>query len=331
MRPRYLADGTPPPGRSLAVDGAITSCDACYSHWPGAPAPDEIVADTATAILLRASRDPDRWLDGFDWCCIDHVDADGLLSMALACRPELAVRHGPLMVAAAAYGDFDAWNGEAGARLALRLHQLVRDERARGGGWEQRCCEHVVDACEELVAESAERDPERDAQIDQILTLRSALLDAKRDPPLRFSRDASITIVAAAHRHGHHPTGPTTVHQPDDCPPWVLDGLVPAGDLLLIALEREDGSRTYQLDAPHHSWAHTVRLPRVAWPDCTAARDRLEERERPGVHWVSGPAARARGFTCLLATLDEDGAPAASRQDPESVVRILAAHGVGGA
>ncbi len=329
MRPRFVPPGETPPTRSLAVDGALTGCTASYSHWRGFAAPAEIAADTATAILLRASRRPERWLDGFDWCCNDHVDGDGLLAMAMACRPELATSYGPLMVGAASYGDFCAWPGAAAAQLALRIHQLLVTERSAGGAWEQRCCERTVSDLESLVVESETGDDQRDAQVEQILDRRQAI-EHRDDPSLSLLGHRRVCSNIAPLVHGHHPDDSFTVHQPDDIPPWAVHGYVPADFFQLLVLRSGTGTG-YQLDAPRHSWAQTVHLPQVTWPDCSALAAELQAADDPATRWVAGEAARARGFTCLLATVDASGAAALSSLAHERVVaaveRLLAREG----
>jgi len=322
MRPLFVPDGQRAPAQSLGVDGVVAGCERLYSHWPGHPPPAEIAADSATAILLRAARDPARWLDGFAHCCIDHLDADGLLAVCLACRPDLVVLHGPLMVAAAAYGDFDAWTGEAGARLALRLHQLLRSERDAGGAWQQRCLEHVVDHLQGLVAESDEHEPERDAQIAQILAAREAI-GRGREAVIRLIDQDPIIQVRTRHLHGHHPSDCFTVHQIDDCPTWALDGHISRARFQQLILQHDEGS-VQQIDAPRHSWAHTVHLPRVEWPDCSDLARTLSSEDGPGRSWIAGAEARRRGFTCVLASVDPHGNPAPSQIDPDLVAERFA-------
>jgi hypothetical protein len=275
------------------VDGDPLGCTALYSHWPGHPPPAELQADTSTAILLRAAEDPERWLTGFDYCVNNHVDCDGLLSVAVACMPALR-RHGDLLRAAAAYGDFGAWPGAAGARLALRLHQLVRDQQADGGDWQQRCYHLVASDLATLISDSQGPDDERDRQVARI---EAARRDLRQGGIHRFSD--RLTYIERHHHHGHHADGPTTVDQADDLPPWALSGLIPADHFQLLCFHDDHGWR-YHLDAPRHSWALTVDLPMVPWPDLGPLADELSRLSTSP--WCHGDEARARAFTCLLAS-----------------------------
>lgn len=322
MRPLFLPDGEPPPAGALAVDCARCDCAALYSHWPGHPAPPAIIADTSTAILLRASLDAERWLDPYQVCCNDHVDVDGLLACCLACRPELSLRHGPLLVGAAAFGDFDSWPGPEAAALALTLHQRIAAEQAAGNGWQQRCYELVVDGIEDLIDQSRESDPERDSQIEHILRLRHGFMDKPHNHPLTITAQAGWSTISGQWRLGHRGTGPTTVGQLDDCPPAAIDGFVAEAHCRLVQLAGDEGT-AYCFAAPPHSWAHTVRLPQVPWPDCNdAARELNAADSGPGT-WLAGESVRQHGFTWLLARIGNDGTLAPSQIPPERIHLIL--------
>ena len=314
MKPLFCGSGTTPPPHSLAVDGGLAGCEASYSHWPGHPPPPDIAADTSTAILLRAALDAKRWLSPYAWCCNDHIDCDGLLAMTLACRPELAIMHGPTMVGAAAYGDFCFWTGERAARLALRIHALIRDEQQSGGEWEQRCCDICVTEFERLISESEQEDEERDAQVRQIILIRDEFMQSEPES-LQLQTHGRFTAIHYEHHHGHHRDGPDTVYQADDCPPWALDGHVPREHFQLLIGQHQDGRHSYQLDAPRHSWALTVHLPRIDWPDTSAVAAVLGQQDDAA--WLSGDEARKLGFTCLLAS------SGTSRLPPDQVIAAI--------
>ena len=130
MIPRILSSGETAPAGALVLDGAAPGGAATYSHWQQAPAcPTELDADTSTGMALRAAADPGRWLGGFTWAVNDHVDADGLLSLAVACRPEVGRAHAAEILGAAEAGDFATWPGEAPFRLMLLIHQLMRNAK----------------------------------------------------------------------------------------------------------------------------------------------------------------------------------------------------------
>ena len=322
MQPRFLAAGEAPPPATLVVDCAAAGGAATYSHWRGAPAaPRELAADTSTAMVVAAAREPARWLAGFTWVANDHIDADGLLAMALACRPELAARHAALLIGAAEAGDFAAWPGAPAFRLMLRLHQLIRTEQAAGGTWQQRCCARVAADLDALIAESAQPDPARDAQVAQVEATRARLAGGDG---FRVVRSGRLATIAWQCRLGHAWDAFLGVHQPDDLPICALDGVAPVATWQLLA-ERSAGGTVYVLDAPRHAWAQTVRRPAVAIPDLARLAGDLQRRESGGCRWVARPAAAQVGFNCHLASCDGQGLALASRLPLETVAAAVEA------
>ncbi len=310
IRPLFLAPDMAPPQRTLAVDCTGSGADAVYSHWRDAPAaPPELADDTSTGILLRAAADSARWLAGFARVANDHIDADGLLAIAVACNPDVALAHAQLLIGAAEAGDFSEWPGEPAFRLMLRVHQVIRDQRQRGSDWQQRSCDAVADDLQALIEQSAQPDAERDAQIAQVVAVRARL--AARDG-FAIGLLGDLASIAWDRRCGHATDAFTTVHEPDDLPVWALAGLFPDTTFQLLVERRSDGL-SYRLDAPRHSWARTVRRPTVAWPDLRRCRTRLQSLEPlTGCRWLAFPESRSAGFVCLLACVDGDGRPGPS-------------------
>lgn len=324
---RFLVAGAAMPPAALAVDGALPGAIATYSHWRGAPpVPPGLSADSSTAILANAARDPQRWLSGFAWACNDHVDADGLLAVAIACRPALADAHRDLLIGAAEAGDFSAWPGEDAFRLMLALHQRIRDERARGGDWEARLHDGIAAALPGLVAESARRDPERDAAVAQVLDARDRL---RRRDGFAVEVGGGLATVAWRERLGSAGDGFLAVHRPEDLPAWAMDAVAGPADFQLLAMAGATGT-TYRLDAPRHSWAVTVARPTVPWPELGPLAARLQALEGEGCRWLARPASAQLGFVCLLGSGDRDGAPAPSRL-PLDVVRAACAEALAAA
>jgi hypothetical protein len=299
----------------------LAGCALTYSHWREArPTPPELTGDTSAEILLRAAEDPARWLEPFDEVCNDHVDADGLLAMAIACRPGAALPHRELLIGAAEAGDFDAWPGERPFRLTLRLHQLVRDEKSRGAGWEQRCCDAVVDRLPELVTESARLDGERDAEVALVLDARRRL--EQRDS-VTIDGDERLRVIRWKARLGHAPNAFMAVHQPDDLPSWALSAVFPHDRCQLLAMSGERGT-TFLLDAARWSWARTARRPAVPWPDLSLVARMLQTLEPvDACRWLALPASRRVGFVCLLASSDGGERSAPSRLDVATVVEVV--------
>jgi hypothetical protein len=296
----YVPREQRPPPCSLGVDGPVDGAATIYSHWRTAPLPPpELDADTSTEMLLIAARDPRRWLEPYAVACNNHIDADGLMSLAAACAPDLALRHASLLIGAAEAGDFRSWPGEAPFRLMLRLHQLVRDEHARGGAWEQRCCDAATRELEALIADSARADGERDEETTAVTETIVRL--AHRDG-YAITGDERLTNVRWRARLGHPYDTFKRVRLPDDAPPWALSAILPERAFQLLAME-VDGGIAYELDAPRWSWARTVRRRPVAWPwpDLQGVAERLQQRERGRCRW--SPKSAELAFTSILASV----------------------------
>lgn len=296
MTPLFVPFSVQAPAGALAVDGAVAGATATYSHWQGDhTTPAALAADTSTGMLVRAATDPTRWLAPYRVACNNHVDADGLLAMIAVCRPELAVRHAALMIAAATAGDFTTWTGEPAYRLVLRLHQCIRDAQVHGDGWEQRCLDTVISDAESLLTnDDAPGRAERDAAVTQA---RTAIAWLTVHPPTLTGR---LAVVRWPRRLGHASDQFMTVHQPDDLPLIALSTAIPPTCFQLL-IEDTPAGAVMVLDAPRHSWARTVDLPAVAWPDLAPMAADLRMRE-PDVAWTARPGAEAIGFTCLLAS-----------------------------
>jgi hypothetical protein len=304
LRPRFVPTGECAPPGALAVDGPVAGAVATYSHWQGLhTTPPELVADTSTGMLVRAAADPERWLAPFTTACNHHVDADGLLSLLAACRPELALAHGARLIAAATTGDFTCWTGPAAYDLVLRLHQLIRDHQVSGPGWEQRCLEATIAQADQLLTGEWPGARERQQAIAQV----EAAIAALPRPTIT----GVLATVRWPRRCGHASDGFLAVYQPDDLPLLALSTAIPPTCFQLLIEETPAGS-VVCLDAPRHSWAHTVDLPLIRWPDLnTLARD-LAAGD-PGVPWTARPGAEAVGFTCLIASRGP------SRLDPDEI------------
>ncbi len=324
-RPLFVHAGGRAPERALAVDGTVAGCAATYSHWQGEHVtPAALLADTSTGMAVLAARDPARWLAPYAWVCNNHVDADGILSMIACCRPELAAAHGAHLIAAAECGDFTHWRGEAALDLALRVHALMRAEREGGAGWEQRALDHALREADALVAGEWPGAAMRADAIGTVFTGLRWLIGqwfaapgprAAPRPPMR----GRLAAVAWPRVHGHAADHFAWLDDPraDDLPLLSLAIAIPV-DAFQLLMERQEDGMVVRLDAPRHSWARTVALPAVAWPDLSAVAAELAARE-PEAGWVARPQAAELGFTCLL------GNRRPSRLGEDAVVAACAA------
>jgi hypothetical protein len=319
MRPRYLATGESPPVEALVVDSAVAGGALTLSHWHDSPAvPADIADDTSAGIVLRALRDPAR-LAPFTLVCNNHVDADGLIAIAAACRPEDALPHATMLIAAAEAGDFTAWADADALALMVALHRLILQETASGTGWEQRCYDRVVDTLPALIAAAAAPDPATAAAVARFRAARQRI--EARDG-IAIDRLGDLAEIRWRRRAGHAWDQFLAIDAEDDLPLHALGGLLPETCFQLRAEDTGAGI-VYALDAPRHSWARTVRRPVVRWPDLSRARLRLEELDRGRCRWVLRPEAQRAGFVCQLASVDGGGDPAPSGLAPATVAAAI--------
>lgn len=290
----FIPEGEAVPELCLCVDGLIPGTCATYSHWEGAESPAVLSHDLSTGILIKAARDPDTYLRPFAVVANNHVDTDGILSMALALDPSL-VEFEQLLIDAAYYGDFNYFRSEAGARFALRLHQAIAEIRDLGGAWEQACFDDIIPRLRDLIEESRLPDPDRDAQINQIETV----IESIKQGQVRHTDHGSFCVFQVDEQHGHHANDLCSVFVPDDLPLWSLNAYAAPHQYILLVLKVGEAFR-YQLLAPTHSWAQTVDLPDLSWPDVTKQTEALQSMEQGDAQWVSLPRSREFDFTCLL-------------------------------
>jgi hypothetical protein len=313
-RPVILAEGEIAAPGTLAVDAPVPGAAAVYSHWQdGGATPVELLADTSTAMLVRAAEDEARWLAPFTTVANHHVDADGLLALACACRPDLARRHGPLLIAAAEAGDFTNWTGPAAFRLMVAIHQRMRDQP---NGTALACA--ITDGLDALITESQQPDAERDAAVTQV---EDTIARLQRREGFAIADHGPCWSIAWTRRLGHATDVFGSIYRPDDLPLWALDAVVPR-HVFQLTSERTDDGWNHVLEAPRHSWARTVDRPSVAWPDLTMLAEDLA-RQEPEVRWCARPAAGGIAFTGLLSGRG-------SQMSPEDVLHRSAAYQAAG-
>ncbi|MFW5751199.1 MAG: hypothetical protein ACOCZK_06080 [Planctomycetota bacterium] len=315
LRPLYLAPDATPRADAIGVGG------------PGAPdllrldataidaAPPAIRADSLAAMALRASRRPELLTRAQRVAC-HALDADAIAATIILCRPDLAAEYGPALIAAGLYDACCLWTMEAGGRLALYLRERTAAlDPAGDNAAIQDLLDTLVDDLPTLYPISQRPDNTRELQIEQICSLRTLLLERPQEAPLRVQHARGFSLVVGLWQHGHHHPG-AGVHVPDDCPAWSLSDVVPETNCRLLVLHHTAGTY-FQFDAPPHSWAQTVRRPRVAWPDCRGLAARLGADDTAS--WLARPHAAVAGRTCLLVTRNADGQPAFSDHDRDHV------------
>lgn len=300
-------DGACPP-KAVSVDGNVAGAALTLSHWHEAPLPPVgIRGDTGTGMVLAAI-DAGLLADGVP-VVSEHIDADGLLAIMVACRPDLAASR-DLILAAAECGDFARWTGERPFRLMLVLHQLIKRLRDAEGDWEQAAADSVVGDVDALLAATDAADPQRDSSVARHLAAR-ATRSVHADPLL--------SRIAWDRVHGHHWDVFLDIDSADDAPIRALSSLLPDTACQLWS-ERSGNGWTHVVDAPRHAWARTWNLPAFTAPDLAPTCAALQTLERNPVTWTIRPRC---SFSGLLASLDGQ-IPAASSIPPEQVATIVA-------
>lgn len=283
------------PAGSLGVDGLPRGCAALWSHWPHAPEPPpELADDTATGMALKAAEDPDRWLSAFPLVVDDHADVDGLLALATCADPRTARRHRTLLRDAAECSDFTCWINAPALRLVLLINRRLahcHDDHAR-----TQVATAIAKDLEGLCAAAFQGDCELDAPVSMV----ESSLDRLHSGQGVTTALAGDTLVIRWNGtdRGTDPFAATTVDTAYS--PFALSAFAPNRAQLLVVEDPNGGHRLW-LDAPRHAWARTVR--RTPWPmrDLSAAANLLTATDPDGRTWLAGDAAKAHGFTCLLA------------------------------
>lgn len=312
-RPFLLTKDTVPPPRTLIVDCSRTDGAATWSHWDGAPRPPTPwIADTATEQVLRALADDPTVFAGFDVVANDHIDADGLLSLACACIGPAVLPHADLLIAAAEAGDFTAWTGEAGLRLAWVLHRRIGQ-----GGPGQGILDEVTASLDDLIVRSATAHGESFRHAAEV----RARIQARDGFTVEKLGDLVSILWAGAGDHAWDQFNavPTPT---EPLPLWSCEGLW-EGTCFHLHGEQVAGGIRYVAYAPFHSWAETVVRPRVARPDLGRCLLRLNGMETGGGHWVADADARRVAFTGILACVDVSGRPTPSALGPGTVAAAL--------
>jgi hypothetical protein len=156
-RPHVLVDGAARRGTVLTL-----------SHWPASPTPRALWRDLSAEIALAYLDAPELWRDA-EAVTLDHLDADGLVSLFALVDPEAARRRAALLVAVARAGDFDVVEDRAAARVAFAIRALIDPARtplqgggARGNAWVSACAGQMLGVFGELC-----NHPERWAELYQ--------------------------------------------------------------------------------------------------------------------------------------------------------------------
>lgn len=115
----------------LSVDG-MTPTGPNLSHWPGNRTPAQWKADLSTGIALRFARasadEQAAFLGDVEIALNDHYDTDGFGALLAVLRPDLAMAHEEVLLAAAATGDWGTWQTWRGFAIDRAVARLAAPE-----------------------------------------------------------------------------------------------------------------------------------------------------------------------------------------------------------
>ncbi len=322
------------PDTTVFVDGTEDGFRS-LSHWPGNTTPTALRHDLSTGIALNWARlDADQRetvLGPVKTFANNHYDSDGVLSAFTVMEPEAALPHAPLMLAAAATGDFATWNGAAALAVDLTIMAVTSHPASP--------------LADDLGPDAADLERWSLGYAWLIERLPSILTDPFEMESLWGRRHATIVkqVEAVEGRDG------VSVEARPELDLAVVTTAMPlsnvalhhaAGPLYRVLLVQPgpDGPR-YRFHYRDESWFDLVTIHPPARVPLEAIAEELNGREgaRPSSlrsWWHTGidvpvalmgfgrDGAKADGFS---ADPDLSVAPP-SRLDPEEVVAVLAAH-----
>jgi hypothetical protein len=311
----------------LSVDGTVDGA-LHLSHWEGNRTPEELRADTSTEIALNFAAWPGRveWARGVEIVTNNHFDADGVLSVWSVLNGERAPGLRGELVSAAEAGDFSEFPNENAVRVSILLQggdnpfvpgvnsplveQLAGGERVD----ERRAYELVLPEVERVLTRTGEYEPlwrEGWAWIER--TLESFASGRSRVAEEEGSRLSVVTLA-------HDLYGPEGFDPARHGAPYTALAHNTRGDVLLVATPYADGW-AYRIDYAYYSWAETYTRPRVARRNLSSLVGRLNTLERGRGVWKADRSE----LTSAVKFFDPDGAPAASRLEPDEVAAELRA------
>ena len=278
------------PELHLSVDG-VRPHGPNLSHWPGNRTPPRWKADLSTGICLAFARAPaseqTAFLAGAEVVLNDHYDTDGFLSLLAILRPDVAIAHEEVCLAAAATGDFQVFT----TARAFAIDRIVA---------------HLADPARSPLAFqlTARREPERSfARYSWLLEHAAAVLtEPERWAPL-YERELAVVqqeLVAARQgmlqRRLYHHVGLAVLHSAGPLHPITRNTL--AGAYRVLHVEAAAGGPIYRYSDRTESWFETVTLAAPPRRDLRALQRRLQALEEAraggqggadGAQWCADP------------------------------------------
>jgi hypothetical protein len=253
---------------NIVVDGSANAATVLtLSHWPGAPTPAALQRDLSAEIAFAYLDAPCEHPPA-DVVTNNHVDQDGLVSVAALVDPEVD-RHRELLVDVAAAGDFGTYRDRRAARASMVIARWT-DE-----GWGYR------QSLPHLVALARDPEPYRALweEEDRHLTDSERAIEKGRVTiEEHLDLDLAVVVVppdgpdAAGHRFAHETVAglhPIAIHNATD------------RFRLLVA----QGARFRYVDR-YETWVQYRSRPTLPRVDMRPLAAMLSERDR--VAWRAG-------------------------------------------
>jgi hypothetical protein len=313
----------------LSIDGTVPN-SIHFSHWEGNRTPQEVKADTSTEIALNlvGSRDFERLTQGVKLVTNNHFDTDGVLSVWTVLAGERALDLKSELIAAAEAGDFSAYTNERAVRASIVIQgsdQPIAGEEAGSPLARYLAGEAVTDDARayELVLPEVERVLRHTDAYEPLWreawTMIEASLEsfARGESTVEEHADVGLSVITLSPEL----FGPSGFKPTRHAAPFTAITRHARGQVYLIATPLKDGW-SYRVDYPYYSWAETIVRPRIQRRDFSPLIARLNELDdsQEG-RWMPD----TNELASALKFMDQDGRPAASALDPQTVAREMRA------
>jgi hypothetical protein len=293
---------------NVVVDGAANeSTVLTLSHWPGAPTPGRLKRDVSAEIAVAYLDEPCDHAPA-EVVTNNHFDVDGLVSIFVLTRPELALAHRDLLIDVAEAGDFSRYRDRRAARAAMTIDALASEESDDCTYTEHtdRLYHQLLPITLDVVLDNDAYREHWAAEDAELTASEAAIADGRITIDERPDLDlAIVTIDPDEPARSGHVVGDTKtlgVH------PMALHNATERLRILTIH------GRNYRFADRYETWVQFQSRPFLPRVDMAALAVELTSHERGAVTWSATPPS---GITTTTAPSDE------SSIDPEIVVAAL--------
>ncbi|MGD9722928.1 MAG: DUF6687 family protein [Pirellulales bacterium] len=317
--------------------------DVDLSHWRPNRTPARYRADTSTEICFRFLDHPlpAEWTLAVN----NHLDVDGMLSVYVLIHSRHALAHRRAIVQAAEMGDFWSWGEPPAQRLFQGLTRLM-NQRVSVGQATQRIYEEAFQRIGPLIEQS---DPDSHEIERSLAPLRDGV---------RLVEEQAIRRTQLADRFAHYVIPSAVVGGAVERATYIPkfnERVSPKALLWPQARAKWDDQRVCLVSAEtRDGWHHDLWFPGYLWadvenrwlipglsyrdgmesydldlPPLALAIEQLNAAEGGTGRWTIGAGAFMFNstiqsqFPVAARVLGDDGQPAASKLDPDSVAATL--------